>query len=145
MSKNKYIDKLDDIVGEYNNTYHRKIKMKPVDVEDNTYIDFKKEVNDKDPTFKVGDHVRISKYKNIFAKGYTPNWSEEVFVIKKVKNTVPWTYVINDLNGEEIFGTVYEKELQKTNQTEFKIEKVIKKKGNKLYVKWKGYDSSFNS
>ena len=86
--------------------------MKPVDVKGNAYIDFKKEVNDKDPTFKVGDHIRISKYKNIFAKGYTPNWSEEVFVIKKVKNTVPWTYVINDLNGEEIIGTFYKKELQ---------------------------------
>ena len=79
ISKNVYIDKLDDIVNEYNNTYHRTIKMKPVDVKDNTYIDFKKEVNDKDPKFKVGDHVRISKYKNIFVKGYTPNWSEEVF------------------------------------------------------------------
>ena len=79
-----YIDKL-DIVNEYSNTYHRTIKMKPVDVKDNTYIDFKKEVNDKDPKFKVSDHIRISKYKNIFAKGYTPNWSEEVSVIKKVK------------------------------------------------------------
>ena len=81
--------------------------MKPVDVKDNAYIDSlelnsEKEVNDKDLKFKVDDLVRISKYKNIFAKGYTPNWSEEVFVIKKVKNTVPWTYVINDLNGEEI-------------------------------------------
>ena len=84
-----YINKLDDIVNEYNNTYHRTIKMKPVDVKDNTYIDFKKEVNDKDPKFKVGDHVRISKYKNIFAKGYIPNWSEEDSKIKKVKNTVP--------------------------------------------------------
>ena len=98
----------------------RTIKMKPIDVKDNTHVDSmelhsKKEVNDKDPKFKVGDHVRISKYKNIFAKGYTPNWSEEVFVIKKVKNTVPWTYVINDLNGEEIIGKFYEKELQKTN------------------------------
>ena len=83
--------------------------------------------------------------QNIFAKGYTPNWSEEVFVIKEVKNTVPQTYVINDLNGEEIIGTFYEKELQKTNQQEFRIEKVIKKKGDKLHVKWKGYDSSFNS
>ena len=73
VSKNVYIDKLDDIVGEYNNTYHRTIKMRPVDVKDNTYIDFKKEVNNKDPKFKIGDHVRISKYKNIFAKGYTPN------------------------------------------------------------------------
>ena len=113
ISKNVYIDKLDDIVNEYNNTYHRTIKMKPVDVKDNTYIDFKKEVNDKDPKFKVGDHVRISKYKNIFAKGYMPNWSEEVFVISKIKNTVPWTYVINDLNGEKIIGTFYEKEWQK--------------------------------
>ena len=145
VSKNVYIDKLDDIVGEYDNTYHRTIKMKPVDLKDNTYIDFKKEVNDKDLKFKAGNHVAISKYKNIFAKGYTPNWSEEVFVIKKVKNAVPWTYVINDLNGEEIIGTFYEKELQKTNQKEFRIEKVIKRKGNKFYVKWKGYDSSFNT
>ena len=89
--------------------------------------------------------VRISKYKNIFAKGYTPNWSEEIIVIKGIKNTVPWTYVINDLNGEEIIGTFYERELQNSSQEEFRIEKVIKKKGSKLYVKWKGYDNSFNS
>ena len=144
-SKKVYINKLDDIVDEYNNTYHRTIKLNPVDVKDNTYINFEKEVNDSDPKFKVGDHVRISKYKNIFAKGYTPNCSEEVFVTKKVKNTVPWTYIINDLNGKEITGTFYEKELQKTNQQEFRIEKVIKIKGDKLYVKWKGYDNSFNS
>ena len=99
VSKNVYIVKLDDTVSEYNNTYHRAIKMKPVDVKDNTYIDFKKEVNDKDPKFKVGDHVRNSKYKNIFAIGYRPNWSEEVFEVSKIKNAVP-TYVINDLNGE---------------------------------------------
>ena len=98
-----YMDKLDNIVNQYNNTYHRTIKMKSVDVKDNTYIDFKKVVNDKDPKFKIGDHVRISKYKNIFAKGYTPNWYEEVFVIKKVKDTVQWIYVINDLNGKEIY------------------------------------------
>ena len=128
-------------MGEYNNTYHRTIKMKPVDVKDNTYIDFEKEVNDKDPKFKIGDHVKIFKYKNVFAKGYTPNWFEEVFVIKKVKNTVPLTYFINHLNGEEITGTFCEKELQKTNQKEFRIEKVIKRKGDKLYVKWKGYDN----
>ena len=82
ISKNVYIDKLDDIVDEYNNTYHRTIKMKPIDVKDNTHINIDEEVNDNDPKFKVGDHVRISKYKNIFVKGYTPNWSEEVFVIK---------------------------------------------------------------
>ena len=121
------------------------IKIKPIDVNDDTYIDFEKEVNDKEPKFKVDDHVRISKYKNIFTKGYTPNWSEEVFVIKKVKNTVPWAYVINDLNGEEIIGIFYEKELQKTNQKEFRVEKVLRKKDNQLYVKWKGYNNSFNS
>ena len=145
ISKNVYTNKLDVIVNEYNNTYHTTIKMKPIDVKDNTYINTDKEINYKYPKFKVGDRVRVSKYKNIFAKGYTPNWSEEVFVIKKVKNTVPWTYVINDLNGEELIGTFYEKELQKTNQQEFRIEKVIKRKGDKIYVKWKGYDNSFNS
>ena len=110
ISKNAYINKLDDIVNEYNNRYHTTIKIKPIDVKDNTYINTSKKNNYKNPKFKVGDRVRISKYKNIFAKSYTPNWSEEVFVIKKVKNTVPWTYVINDLNGEEIIGTFYEKE-----------------------------------
>ena len=145
ISKNVYIDKLDDIVNKYNNTYHTTIKMKHIDVKDNTYINTSKKINNKDPKFKVGDCVRISKYKNIFAKGYTPNWSEEVFVIKKVKNTVPWTYVINDLNVEEITGTFYEKEWQKTSQEEFRIEKVIRRKGDKLYVKWKGCDNSFNS
>ena len=89
-----------------------------------------KKVNDKDPKFKVSDHVRISKYKNIFAGRRTSNWSEEVFVIKKVKNTVRLTYVINDLNGKEIIGTFFEKELQNTNQQEFRLEKVIKKKGD---------------
>ena len=106
-------------------THHRTIKIKPVDVKDNTYIDFEKEVNDRNPKFKVGDHVRISNYKNIFAKGYTPNWCEEVFVISKIKNTVPWTYVINDLNGEEITGSFYEKELQKTNQLYMSNGKVM--------------------
>ena len=100
VSKNVYIDKLNDIVGERDNTFHRAIKMNPVDVRDNTYSDLKKEVNDKHPKFRVGEHVRISKYKNIFAKGYTPSWSEEVFVVGKSKNTVLWTYVVNDLNGE---------------------------------------------
>ena len=145
ISKNMCNDKLDDIVNEYNNTYYRTIKMEPIDVKDNTYINTGKEVNDKDPKFQVGDHVRISKCKKHFAKGYTPNWSEEIFVMKEIKNTVPWTYVINDLNDEEIIGTFYEKELLKINQQEFRIEKVIKKRENKLYVKEKGYDNSFNS
>ena len=107
------------------------------------YAEYIKDSNKKDSKFKVGDYVRISKYKNIFAKGYTPNWLEEVFVVSKIKNTV--TYVISDLNGEEITGSFYEKELQKTSQKEFRIEKVLKRKGDKLYVKWKGYDNRFNS
>ena len=113
ISKNVYIDELDDIAKEYNKTYHKTIKMKPINIKDNTYINFEKEVNNKDPKFKVGDYVRISKYKNIFAKGFMLNWSEEVFISSKIKNTVPWTYVINDLNSEEITGTFYEKQLQK--------------------------------
>ena len=96
--------------------------MKPVDFKDNTYINFKKKVNDKDPKCKVGDHVRILKWKNIFAKRCMPNWCEEVFVVSKIKNTVPWTHVIKYLYGEEIIGTFYGKELQKINQEEFRIE-----------------------
>ena len=107
MSKNVYIEKLDDIVNKYNNTYLRAIKMKPVDVKNNIYIDLNKEVNDKNTKFKIGDYVGISKYKNIFTIGYTPNWSEEVFVIRKV---------ISHFNDEKNIGTFYEKELQKTNQ-----------------------------
>ena len=135
ISKNEYIKKIDDIVNECNKTYHRTIKMKPVDVEDNTYINSMVfHSNDKDPKFKVNGQVTISK-------GYTANWSDEVFVIKKVKNTVSQTYVINNLDGDEIIGTFYEKELQKTNQQQFRIAKVTIRKGDKLYVKWKG-DSS---
>ena len=144
ISKNIYFDVLDDIVNKYNNTVYRTIKMKPIEVKDDSFVEYNEESNKKDPKYKVGDHVRISKYKNIFAKGYSPNWSEEVFVINKITNTVPWTYVINDLNGEEITGSFYEEELQKTNQKEFRIEKILKKKGDKLYVKWKCYDNSFN-
>ena len=119
--------------------------MKPIDVKSNTYIDSSKEINNKNRKFKIGDIVRISKYKNVFAKGYTPNLSEKIFMVKKVKNTVPWTYIISELNREEIVGTFYENELSKPNQKEFRIEKVIKRKKDKLYVKWKDYDSSFNS
>ena len=119
--------------------------MKHADVNSNTYINSSKEINNKDPRYKIGDIVRISKYKNIFAKGQVPNWSEDVSVIKKVKNTVLWTYINNDLNVEEIVGTFYKNELQKTNQKEFRIEKVIKRKSDKFYVKWKGYSNLFNS
>ena len=118
-------------VNKYNNTHHRTIKMKPVDVEWSTCITFGIKKNRKNPEFDIGNHVAISKYKTIFAKRYAPNWSEEAFVIKKVKNIVPWTYVIEDLNGEEIVGTF--------------CEKVIKRKGDELYVKCKGYGNSFNS
>ena len=142
---NVYIDKLDDVVNKYNYTYHTTIKMKHVDVKPITYIGSSKDINYQDPKFKVGDIFRISKYKNIFAKGYVPNWPEELFMIKKFKKTVPWTYVISDLKGKEIVGTFYKKELHKTNQKEFRIEKVIKGKVDKLYVKRKGYNSFLNS
>ena len=144
ISKNVYFDVLDDIVNKCNNTIHRTIKMKPIDVTDDSFAEYNEESNKRNPKFKVGDHVRITKYKHIFAKGYAPNWSEEIFVIKKVKNTVPWTYVISDVNNEEIIGSFYEKELQKTNKKEFRIEKILKRKGDKLHVKWKGYDNLFN-
>ena len=126
---------MDHIVDEYNNTFHKTIRLKPIDIGDDSFAEYNEESNEKDPKFKVGVHVRISRYKIVFAKEYDPNWSEEIFVVKKIKNTVPWTYEISDLNGEEIVGSFYEKELQKTNQKEFGIEKVIKRKGNKLYVK----------
>ena len=118
--------------------------MKPIDVKNDSFAEYNEESNKKDSKYNVGDHVRISKYKNIFSKGYAPNWSEEIFVAKKLKNAVPSTYIISNLNGEEIVGSFYEKELQKTNQKEFTIGKVIKRKGNKLYVKWEGYNNSFN-
>ena len=111
--KNVYYDVLDDVVNEYNNTKHNTIKMKPIDVGDNkkVYID---EHNKKDSRFKVGDRVRISKFKNIFAKGYTPNWSKEIFIIDEINDTVPYAYNLKDLNGQEIIGSFYERELQKT-------------------------------
>ena len=112
---------------------------------DDSYVEYQNDLNKKDPKFKVGYHIKISKYKNIFTKGYTPNWSGDVFVVNKIKNTVPWTYLIKNLSGKEIIGSFYEKELQKANQKEFRIEKVLKRKGDKLYVKWKGYDDRFNS
>ena len=111
--KNVYYDVLDDVVNKYNNTKHSTIKMKPVDVKNNkiVYID---EHNEKDSKFKVGDRVRISRYKNIFAKGYAPNCSSEIFIVNKINDTVPYTYNLKDLNDEEIIGSFYDKELQKT-------------------------------
>ena len=142
ISNNVYFDVLDDIVNKYNNTVYRTIKTKPIDITDDFYAEYNENCNKKILNLKL---VTMLKYKNIFAKGYTPNWSEKAFVINRNKNTVPWTYVISDLNGEEITGSFYEKELQKTSQKEFRIEKVLKRKGDKLYVKWKGYDNRFNS
>ena len=113
VSKNVYFDALDDIVNKYNNTVHRSIKMKPIDVTSDSYAEYNEDSNEKDPQFKVGDHVRISKYKNIFAKWYTQNWSEEVFVVSKIKNTYPWTYVISALNGEPITGSFLWKRIAK--------------------------------
>ena len=145
ISVNVYFDVLDDIVNKYNNTVHRTIKMKPIDVTDDSYAEYNEDFNKKDPKFKVGDHHGISKYKNSFAKGYTPDWSGELFVVSKTENTVPWTYVVSDFNGELITGIFYVTELQKTSLEKFKIEKLLKRKGDKLYVKWKGYNNSFNS
>ena len=112
--KNIYYNVLDDVVNKYNNTKHSTIKMKPKDVKNDNkrvYID---EHNEKDSRFKVADRVRISKFKNIFAKGYTPNWSREMFTVNKINDTVPYMYNIKDLNDEEIVGSFYDRELQKT-------------------------------
>ena len=97
--------------------------MKPIDVTSDFYPEYIEDLIFKNSKFKVSDHVRTSKYKNIFAKGYTPNWWEEIYVVSKFKNTVPWTYVISDLNGEEIIGNFHKNELQKTSQEKFRIEK----------------------
>ena len=105
VSKNACFDVLDNIVDNYNNTFHRIIGMKPIDIKSDSYVEYNVDSNEKDPKIKVRDHVRISKYNNIFAKGYTPNWPKEIFVISKIKSTVPWTYVVIDLNVEEITGT----------------------------------------
>ena len=131
VSKSMYIDKLN----EYNNTCHSTIKIKSVDAKSNTYIDFSVDKNCKGPIFNVSDRVKISRHKKIFANVYAPNWSEEIFVSKKVKRTIPWTYATKDSNGEEAPRTFCEKELQKTNQTEFRVGKAIKKKFDKLYEK----------
>ena len=144
ISKNAYVDKLDDLASEYNNTYHSTIKMKPVDVKPNTYIDSSREINNKDSKFKL---VILLEYLNvkIFLQKITLQIGRKNFLSLKIKNTVPWTYFINDFNEEEIVGTFYEKELRKRNQKQFSIEKVIKRKGKKLYFKWKVYNNSFNS
>ena len=124
LSKNAYFD-CQTILSINTITVHRTIKMKPVNVTSDSYLEQSEYSNKKEPRFRVGDRVRISKYKKIFANEYSQNWSEEVFVVSKIKNTVPWTYAISDLNGEPIARSFYEKEFQKTSQEKFIIEKVI--------------------
>ena len=150
---NVYIDILPDFVKDYNNTKHSSIKMTPVEASEkeneltvwrNLYPN-RFDILDINPKFSVGDKVRISKKKALFEKGYTTRWTEEIFTITKIKRTSPVTYKIADLNGEEIDGTFYEPELQKTSQQLFRIEKVIEKGKNKSLVKWKGYSNDFNS
>ena len=124
-SKNVYFDVLDDFLNKYNNTVHRTLKMKPIDVTSDSYAEYKEGSNVTKPKFKIGDHVRSSKYENIFAKGYTQNWSEEVFV-SKIKDTVHWTYAIIDLNGEPITGSYsIWKRITKNKSKKFEIEKMI--------------------
>ena len=152
-STNVYMNVLLDLVKEYNNTTHSSIKMTLVKAskKENELTVWRNlhpehlEIRDINPKFSVGDKVRISKKKKTFEKGYTTRWTEEIFTIFEVKLTSPPTYKIVDLNGEEIKGTFYEPELQKTSQELFRIEKVIKRGKNKSLVKWKGYSDDFNS
>ena len=148
-----YMDVLPNLVEDYNNTVHTSTKFTPVEASKkknelniwrNLYPDRLK-INDITPKFLVGDEVRISKKKKVFEKGYTTRWTEEIFTITEIQNTNPVTYKIADLQGEEIKGTFYEPELQKTEQQVFRIEKVIKKEKGKSLVKWKGYSDKFNS
>ena len=141
-----HINILDDIVSEYNNTYHSTIKMKPIDVKSSTCIDFGIKNNDNDLKFEVGYHVRISSYKNILANGYVSNLPEEVLVIKNVKSIGLWKYVIEGLNGKEVVGTFHKKNCKRQVKHSLRLlEKVIKEKSDKLYVNCKDYDNSFNS
>ena len=128
ISKNVYIDVLNDIVNKYNNTVHRTIKIKPTDVTNDSYVKYNEDSNKKGPKFKVNDHVRISKYKNIFAKGYVPNWSEEVFIVNEIKNTVPWPYTISDLNGEPLLEYFMKKNCKRLIKNHLKYKKYLKEK-----------------
>jgi len=149
---NKYIDVLGDFVDKYNNTRHSSIKMTLVEaskktnaitVYRNLYPDLTR--RPMRAKYKIGDKVRIQKKKGLFEKGFTPNWTEEVFTVSKVQRTDPITYEVTDYNDEDVQGTFYEQELQKTSQEIFRIEKVVKKGKTKSLVKWKGYPESFNS
>ena len=150
---NKYIDVLPDLVEDYNNTVHSSTKFTPVEASKkenelkvlrNLYPDRYK-TSRLNPKFSVGDMVRITKKKKVLEKGYTARWTEEIFTIKEIRETNPITYIIEDLQGEEIKGTFYEPELQKTKQQIYRIEKVIEKEKGRSFVKWKGYPDKFNS
>lgn len=149
----KWLDLLPELVDEYNHTVHRTIGMKPIDVDkaaehrlQKTVFSTKIELPSRRPKFKIGDHVRISKYKSVFEKGYTPNWTSEIFKIRKVQLTDPYSYLLEDNTGNEIVGGFYETEIQKVMYPDLiLIEKIIRKKGNKVYVKWLGFDKSHNS
>ena len=119
-----YFDVLDDIIDKYNNTFHKTIEIKPIDFKSDSYAEYNVDSDEKSPKFKVSDRVRISKYKNIFAKECT--LKKKFSLLAKLKMQFHGL-VINDLNGREIVETFDEKELQKTNQKEMRIEKVIKK------------------
>lgn len=148
----KWLKILPELVDEYNNTIHRTIQMRPIDVDQSAerqlkHLVYANEIRiARPPKFKVGDHVRISKYKNLFEKGYTPNWTAEIFQVRKVRYTYPYTYLLQDYKGNEIIGGFYQHEIQKAMYPDvFLIEKVLRRKGNKEYVKWLGFDSSHNS
>lgn len=154
IGKYKYYDVLPQLVLDYNQTVHSKIKMRPIDVtKENSrqlyqriYLKDKLKVNDRKNKFNVGDVVRISKFKHIFEKGYTPNWTTENFTVKKINNTIPHTYILKDHKGNPIQGCFYEHEMLKTKHPDvYLVEKIIKKRGNRCYVKWLGFDSSENS
>ena len=147
----KYIDVLDLLVDQYNNANHSSIKMTPVEessevneneVWRNLFPEFCRTI--LTPKFSIGHNVRITKKKKTFDKGYTQRWTEEIFTISKIQLTFPVTYKITDCNGEEIQGSFYEQEIQKISQDVFRIEKVLKRRGDKSLVKWMGYSDSFN-
>lgn len=147
----KWIDILESLIDDYNNTKHRTIKMKPNEVNEGNeryllHTVYNYSTMKRRPKFKLGDMVRISKYKHIFEKGYTPNWTTEIFKINRIQNTDPITYLLVDLKGNEIKGTVYQEELQLVQHPNvYLVEKFIRTKGNKVYVKWLGFDNSHNS
>lgn len=147
----KWIDILPKLIEEYNNTKHRTIKMKPIDVNRSNEKNiletiYKKEIHLKTPKFKVNDHVRISKYKSLFEKGYTPNWTAEIFQIYKYKLTDPVTYYLKDYQQYPVQGCFYEQELQKVKYSDvYLVEKILRKRGNNVYVKWLGFDNNHNS